>query len=859
MTVEKGLRATSPVHVHVEDDVPVHVHVKQPKKKSSKVVTGKLASNDNIRSGRSKSARRAASARARSKSPSGPWVPPPGRATKGAKWISLLGRKASKNDKSSSRSRKQKVWTKSWGPTHRLEILGAHDPLRISDLDTEEEDVVHSQMRNYEHKIDSLLNEVGTLKNEVELQRTIRDMEQKEDLLNASQRALAEQEREILEYKDELSATERENNLLRKSVDYIKEEVDVSRFHGDSLAQEREKLMKKLIEAEMDGQEAGKQVSELRNTIRALRQENKMTTSDMARLSKQKDMLLEKLADFDATNRTLRRLLRSQHRQEAAAVQLSEQRDILMHKLADTDGANERLRLELIDKDRMITDLRCQLGSQKEKIISMSGVQEAQENTRAHLQKQLRTKEADCNRMAVQIRTLESENAHHKIELEHLKELVAAAKEKADRDKEALKKATRVQKERATRSEDALEQMKAQILERDCRMEDLRSELEQVSAKYDRITKERSQISAENAALNTRLEELESLLDRVDRNSKSQVDELIGKLHEKSGDFSEVKLENDRLRSSIATIETKFKQADEELLQLRANLKHYENLIEEYKEQINRSQREADETFIRLEEQERENNRLREESREELEKVKNRLHHRLQELEPLPELLKSSELRLHETEDKVMSYDRKNAENTKLIAELTAKIEHVTEALEQTKEKCHNAQDEQRNMAARCDSLERRLRDAEDKNREMLATIAKREENMHQNNLRLEEKSRENASLTRQLENALTDMRRLQDQNRDAASQKERAMQTRIMDLESQLSQTRAEIARVKREKEENERKFNSRLYDLKDRLEQSHSTNRSMQNYVQFLKNSYANVFGDSSLGMMPPSPALH
>ena len=46
----------------------------------------------------------------------------------------------------------------------------------------------------------------------------------------------------------------------------------------------------------------------------------------------------------------------------------------------------------------------------------------------------------------------------------------------------------------------------------------------------------------------------------------------------------------------------------------------------------------------------------------------------------------------------------------------------------------------------------------------------------------------------------------------------------------------------------QNERKFNSRLYDLKDRLEQCHSTNRSMQNYVQFLKNSYSNVFGESS-----------
>lgn len=40
------------------------------------------------------------------------------------------------------------------------------------------------------------------------------------------------------------------------------------------------------------------------------------------------------------------------------------------------------------------------------------------------------------------------------------------------------------------------------------------------------------------------------------------------------------------LQSSIATIEAKFRQADEELVQLRGNLKQYENLVEEYKSQV---------------------------------------------------------------------------------------------------------------------------------------------------------------------------------------------------------------------------------------------------------------------------------
>jgi hypothetical protein len=44
MPGSKGLRPTSPVHVHVDDDVPVHVHVKQPKKKKGGVVSYQCSS-----------------------------------------------------------------------------------------------------------------------------------------------------------------------------------------------------------------------------------------------------------------------------------------------------------------------------------------------------------------------------------------------------------------------------------------------------------------------------------------------------------------------------------------------------------------------------------------------------------------------------------------------------------------------------------------------------------------------------------------------------------------------------------------------------------------------------------------------
>lgn len=39
-------------------------------------------------------------------------------------------------------------------------------------------------------------------------------------------------------------------------------------------------------------------------------------------------------------------------------------------------------------------------------------------------------------------------------------------------------------------------------------------------------------------------------------------------------------------QSSIATIENKFQQADGEVVQLRENLKQYENLVEDYRDQV---------------------------------------------------------------------------------------------------------------------------------------------------------------------------------------------------------------------------------------------------------------------------------
>lgn len=907
MTIENE-RSHSPVHLHVDDATPVHVHVKKPKKVGhndaaggtqvavSKNKTPAAYGSSNLRRSTASSA-----AHARSKSPvsSSVWVPPPGKSSKGAK---------------------QYAWQ---GHIARLEIAAQdaeaiQTTLRISDLSTDEEDQVHTTMRQYEKKIDGLMSEVGDLKSEVhgfntevELHRTLHDQEEE---LDTSRRALEEQERDLDECKRELRYTEAENDILRSTMrspirhgpsvkpSALKRSYSPSRREG-------EYLMKKLVEVEMDGQAAAKQTASLRDTISRLKLEKRLSMSDSSLIAKQKTLLMEKLGNFEVANHGLRKLLRDRHEQEAAALRLAEQRDLLLAKLSETEDTNQCLKTELLERDRSNNDLHLQMEAQKEENVAMTSIKSTLESNRAHLQKQLRQKDGDCNRMAVQIRNLRSESslrkeeigtlenvknsdrdehmsqmnrvdaavaqlryelmesnqrtqaietqlAQERIEVDHLQGLLRAAKEKAERDKEALKKATRVQKQRAARSEDAAESLNTQILERENFIGELRSEIQEALSQSDKLSKEKSQMQAENTALNMRVGELESIMSRVEDSCKKEVEAITAKLQEKTTEIGSVRLDSERLKTSITSMEDKHKEKEEEVVTLRTGLKQYETLVSEYRDQVNRSRQEADETMIQLEAQKRETSRVQKDGDSELDRVKTRLQCRLTELAPIPELLKTTELKLQDANEKLLAYEKRNTDNTKLISELTSKVEQQSDSITQVRDKMHSVMDENRGSLTRSELVERKLRELEEQNRDMLQTSARREECIHQLTIRLEEKNSETGNLSRQLESSLNDVRRLTETTKDKVAQKERSSQSRILDLESQLSAMRAENARIKRERDESERKFNSRLYDLKDRLEQSHSTNRSMQNYVQFLKSSYANVFGDSSAltGSAPP-----
>ncbi|XP_070991347.1 outer dense fiber protein 2-like isoform X4 [Oncorhynchus clarkii lewisi] len=768
--MKKAMRTRSispPLHVHVNETTPVHVHVKKSTRSPSRTPQGKTKGDRGILRPTAKVKTRV------------PWIPPG---------------KASMRDASYK-------WE---GPTHRLEITPlpepetSHSPLRLADLSSEEEEVLHGRINQYERKIDSLMTEVSSLKSEVELRRKEQLLERQSEKLSASQRVIEEQEEELAEVSKELEVTERENSRLRHSMEKMLEETDcTSRVERsmESIQLEKDTLLRKLMEAEMDGMAAARQVSALRETVTKMRSSSasRMSGSESSFLARQKELLLQKLETFESTNLTLRHLLREQHGREMESMRISEQKDVLLKRLTNTEAENSHLVLKLQEKEREVNQLTTLMDTEKENAKTTGELSKVLESTRAHLQSQLRSKEADNNRLAVQIK----EN--------QMVEALSAA--------------------------------------------------ENWRGRHAQEMKDKTQLDMEVSVLNSRVSDLTEQLHGTEDKARAEREGLLDRL---TTEGTHAKLENQSLKAMLSTVEEKLTLSQSEVQHVKASVKQYESLVDNYKTQVVKTRAEADEYCARLGQAEREAREVRDQLESEVEVVRRELLGRLTELEPLPEALRRSEVLLEEAQDREHSQERRSTELSIVLADLRIKVEQQGSQVELLRQKKSVLLEENKQLQHRVESLERKLEEATCQNRDLVGVIAKREETIHGNQLRLEEKSHECTHLTRQLEEALDDARRQVSQTRERAITKEHSTQSKVVDLETQLSRTTTELTTLRRSKEEAERRYQSRLQDVKDRLEQSDSTNRSLQNYVQFLKASYANVFGDSALTstLRAPSP---
>lgn len=136
--------------------------------------------------------------------------------------------------------------------------------------------------------------------------------------------------------------------------------------------------------------------------------------------------------------------------------------------------------------------------------------------------------------------------------------------------------------------------------------------------------------------------------------------------------------------------------ADTEIIRLRKKLEHTERLVNEYKEQLHTQ---TLKTSV--------NNSKNQLSEIELEKMRIRLQKRIEELEPLPELLREAEMKNHELQTCILEHEKRLTEQSAIINDLSSKINVQNHMIDQMKENHYSFDDDHRALHQKIDVFQR--------------------------------------------------------------------------------------------------------------------------------------------------------
>ncbi|CAH8552209.1 unnamed protein product [Schistosoma turkestanicum] len=248
-----------------------------------------------------------------------------------------------------------------------------------------------------------------------------------------------------------------------------------------------------------------------------------------------------------------------------------QQSQILNNRLAQTQNREATLASEvqrLTEKlDRMEIDLEVaqkQLNEQQSESLKFNTVHESLESVKNHLQRQLRQREAECNRLSVQVRNLETRLTEQQAQNRARLETAEANLERMRETKEALKRAAKSQKRRADEAEEAYREIAHKLATQESIIAGFQTELE-------------------NSALRSRGRSKERQLIDVGIMHDDDHDGLVdsSKSVYASGDKS-LREENFQLRELALKCEQRLHAAEEEVQRLRTNLSSCEALLNDY-------------------------------------------------------------------------------------------------------------------------------------------------------------------------------------------------------------------------------------------------------------------------------------
>lgn len=550
-------------------------------------------------------------------------------------------------------------------------------------------------------------------------------------------------------------------------------------------------FLKILLEAEAAANAASIQLVSFKEALENEFPDSKSSHGGKHKIKRQRCLLLEKLDNFKKLNKCVRQRLKQLQSSEPPGLDQHHQVDILLNKIAQVKGENENLKEEMDEAERKIEQLMELWRAGQESVKSAINLTKSLEGTCAHLQAGLHNTEAENGRLTDQLQTLETTLANKNAEINGLKGSISSLTERAEADKELLRTANRAQKLRAERFEAAVEKCYEQLKQKEAEVAKAQAEGESRRRQREQVADEKNALIAHVELLKSQVADLTSRLQKEKDDLAAANTALLQQTEQLTAENTDLSINNVVLKASVVDLEKQLAEYESALVEEMSVSQERKRQVEQRQNKVAELQVEIDDLRIKHASILKETKILQEGKHSEAEKIESQ-----------------------------QNLQRSSVEIKESLQEVNSKLRETV------------------------NSLHIQLENLQQENLKLVQSLAAEEEAVAYSNRQLDQRSSECQAFSRQLEAALVDVRQQVNKVKDQAVSREEALQKKILALEVEKSRRESELRLVRQSKHKAEKQFEMRLKDLQLSLEQSESHKKSIQSYVDFLKNSYATMF---------------
>ncbi|XP_046977463.1 outer dense fiber protein 2-like isoform X2 [Vanessa cardui] len=293
---------------------------------------------------------------------------------------------------------------------------------------------------------------------------------------------------------------------------------------------------------------------------------------------------------------------------------------------------------------------------------------------------------------------------------------------------------------------------------------------------------------------------------------------------------------------NVRALKQCYREAREEIDELRTLMKEQNNQLQDYRVKYLQAQQLVEEQRRQMDLMDMDNTRISEQINLEIQRVKLKFQEKLQELAPIPDLLKATQMKL------------KDAQQSQAIAEHNA--EQLARELNSAREKVHvllhnslkppEKPPERSNDEKQMALLQQRISQLTETNlslkseiERLKANVIRMEESVLANEKRLHEKMHECAQLGGELDRARDEAARALQRANERTETLRKCMQTSIGELERQLASTRAQVKTAEKDREELQCRMQCQIKRLNENFEQAQLRILGLQTQVQTLRRT--------------------